>query len=344
MRFFPPPFRTIFSLTLCLLAPGFVRAKVTAGFRFLNVSPFADHAALGEAVVAGGTGASAVWSNPAGLAETDRSEAALGHLQLYEDVNHEAASMVRIRSWGGWGVWGGIHQVDGIQKTVPVDTSVAPEGFVSAGKVRVGGQYAGFAWGVRPRPGASWGVGLSYAREELDTLSAQTLMASVGALLEITPEWKVGAALLNAGPSATLGTARVAAPARFRLGALRRPREYEDISYEADAGITAEGHVELLGGVAVEYAEGFFLRLGYRYLSGRQAGTWSGIGGGLGAAVGAVVVDYAYVAQGDLGGSHFFRLGWRFGPERGGSLRLPRRRPSRTLPAGKTPNPGLPVR
>ena len=81
---------------LILPSLAYGQAKVgTAGAQFLEIGVSARSIALGDAVIANIDDASALYYNPAAIAEFDRYKAMFTHIQYVADINYEFAAIIK---------------------------------------------------------------------------------------------------------------------------------------------------------------------------------------------------------------------------------------------------------
>lgn len=216
------------ALLLCLAATTSRAQKVgTSSMQFLKVTPNAHAAGLGTAYVALGSGADALYWNPAGLARAGGHALSLDQVDWFLDATHYAMAYgVSLGRFGHAGFH--VHFADMGEFQ---ETRVDRLGFVEQGGTQVYNPgLTGQSFSLR-----SWVSGLTYARnftdrfaagftvkiarEDLWLASSQTLLFDFGMNYETGfRSLRVGASVINFGSPVSFAEEDYPAPLMFRIG------------------------------------------------------------------------------------------------------------------------------
>jgi hypothetical protein len=333
-----------FLFTVLLGLPGLLGAQVTGTYY-----PAALQADLGgagnlsaRASVLGVVDVSltkdpnALSSNPAGLAALDLGSAVF-HSRLEEDgaVQGIGALGLPVKGFGGIGFSVG-YLDHGTMEGRDLLGSLAPDYTASRVLLQAG---AGMRWG----PWVSGGLSLQYSRQEIDGTGYSYLVPRLGAIVEPSTGWKVGASYLRAihldwsGPEAWAFQA--ATSLEFPLDPSARLLAGLGASFQSNFS----HHLQT--GLEATLEDKYFLRAGYK-LPLQPNGTTglSGFSAGGGLSLGAIVLDYAFLAGGELQDSHRFSVTYPFpsqGASKGkGSTPSTEQPPDARLEVGRPVSPG----
>jgi hypothetical protein len=283
--------KQLFSL-LFFLVPALLVASTGAAFLRIPVGPRV--CGTGEAAVAYIDDASALFYNPAGLANVPTFDILLSHNQWFLDMNHEyVAGAFGHEELGKFGLafdyWGS-GSIQGINirgETIPGYTVSAADWSLTAGYGRSISDF-------------SFGLGLKFVHEQMESLSTSAVAFDAGAMYKTPLDGlKAGVAVANIGTQAKLYEESYDLPLQARLG------------WRYDIGIIGVMQDFILSetekpGIAVgaecRPVEMLALRLGYR--TGSDYDGFSGLRAGLGLSWYGIGVDYAFAPYGRLGSSH----------------------------------------
>lgn len=301
---------------LCgLLTPRLSAAAGKAGGDFLNIVQSPRAVGMGEA----GAGLygdllGALALNPAALARTGYREASFTYNSWLEGIALQQAAYAHPLG-GGRGVLAGSVSMLNMAAIEGYNNSGAAAGKVDAGDMAVSVNYAvrlAGPWQAR-RLGLFSGVGLKYAREKLDTVSAATELVDAG-LLWITDlesgTLGLGAAVQSLGGGFKFDTASDAAPTVLRAGASYIVLAAGDpVSFALDLKRTGDSGTVVSGGAEYLIKRAFALRAGY--VSGSDLGSGLRFGGGV--TLKLLQFDYALSNFGKFGSAHRFSVAYKFG-------------------------------
>ncbi len=271
---------------------------------------------FGPAFTAVAGDASALFSNPAGLASLNRGQIALHSFLGLGDTLQETAVVGLPMSLGGIGLagnylnYGTFEGRDGSGSLLP-----------SYGADRIGFQCG---WGAVLTEGFSLGLALHYSQQDLVGGSTSFLTPDIGVLVEPLGGFRVGLDYLSPGLSSSA----------FPMISVLRAGVSWDVRLDPSARILAalgnslqsDAFDALQLGVELSYRSAYFLRVGYRIpFNDNGFYGFSDISFGTGLVLGGLSLDYAYSPSAELGDSNRFSLTFLLGKE-----------PAASSPASKT--------
>jgi len=322
------------------LAPAQNVTKVgTTAAKFLSIPVGARALGMGGAFVAVANDASAMFWNPAGIAQNYQAEALFSHAQWLADIDLNYGGVtIPIGEFGTVGVNFTSLSMDEFERT----TEDQPEGtgeFFSAGSFAVGVSFARFL--------TEWfaiGGNIKYINEHIWNSSATGLAVDIGTLFTTPfPGLKFGAGIANFGTkmqiegddlltqkdispiagnngnvNASLTTDRFDMPLTLRIGLAYEPiaDENQQLTIVADAIVPNDNSQSAsVGGEYSLFQRIVSLRAGYKGLGVRDSEEEFTFGGGLRYTVAADLTlkfDYAFESFGRLDNVHKLALGILF--------------------------------
>jgi len=296
------------TLVLCFFMadPGLLYAQAgSAGLSFLKIGVGARTMGMGDAGVAGSDMGSAMYYNPALIADDADASLTIMHNEWIEDITTEFLGLSV--PFGGWSL--GIHM--GLTSVSGLEVRDVPGPALAETDTRnfAGGLTAAFALAE----GVDFGATAKYVFEKIDVEEAGGYAFDFG--VAVRPfsegdlsELRAGVALANLGHMSELRTVSTTLPLLLRYGAAYR------IPVEAVKGalnVSAEGlslleesttHVNL--GAEFDYLGMVFLRLGYQ--TGYEN---KGLTFGAGATYSSLRFDYAFTSFSEVfGNAHTIAL------------------------------------
>ncbi len=285
---------------LLLASTGFAPLRIAVGPRVV---------AMGEAAAGYIDDASALFYNPAGLANVPTYSALFAHNQWLLDMNHEyVAGAYCSKGLGGFGLafdyWGS-GSIQGINirgETLPGYVFSAADWSLNLGYAR---SFSDF----------SVGLGLEFIHDQHESLSTSAMAFDAGAMYKTPLEGlQAGISVANIGTRGKLYQESYGLPLQARLGA-----RYDQgiIGAAADVIFSGEGlgtqtdssvgavtspPLGVAAGVECRPVDILALRVGYR--TGSDYDGFSGLRAGLGLMWHGIGIDYAYAPYGKLGASH----------------------------------------
>jgi hypothetical protein len=294
------------AVLLFVLAPALVLASTGAAFLKIPVGPRA--CGMGEAAVAYIDDASALFYNPAGLANVPTFDLLLAHNQWLLDMNHEyVAGVYGVEGLGKFGLaldyWGSgsIQGVNIRGETIPGYLFSAADWSLAAGYGRSFGDLA-------------FGFGLKLVHQQMESLSSSAWAFDVGAMYKTPLEGlRVGGSVTNVGPMTQLYDEVYGLPVQGHLG-----WRYDVNIEPVKLGVTQDFIISetekpgIAAGIECKPVEFVALRVGYR--TGSDYAGFSGLRAGLGISWQGVGVDYAFAPYGKVGASHRISISYRGSP------------------------------
>jgi len=301
---------------LCGLIPAWLSAATgKSGGEFMRIVQSPRVVGMGE------TGAGlygdllgALALNPASLARTGGREAAFTYNSWLEGIATQQAAYAQ-NLGGNNGVLAGSVSMLNMESVEGYNNSGTYTGKVDAGDMMVAVNYAvrlKGPWRDR-RIGLFSGVGIKYAREKLDTISATTELFDVGLLWILRVKdgmLGLGAAVQSLGSGFKFDSQRDTSPAVFRAGVsyiiLPGGDPFSlaiDVKKPNDSGAVFSGGSEYL------FKHVVALRVGY--IADSDLGSGLRFGGGV--VLKLMQIDYALSNYGKFGSAHRFSLSYKFG-------------------------------
>jgi len=322
-----------------LIEAGEITKKGTTAAQFLKIGVGARASAMGESYVAEANEASAIFWNPAGLAQITSNEVIFVRTKWIADITYDfAAVVVPLSNLGTFGLFYQGMTMDDMK----VRTEYAQDG---TGELFGVTSFAlGLSYARKMTGKFSFGLNAKYIGERIWHESASTFALDVGITYQTTVEnLRLGMAITNYGgkmqmdgkdlltfvdidPSlegnneniiTRLNTEKYDIPLGFRVGMAYDPikTEFHRVTMTVD-GVTPNDYYEHLN-VGMEYGfrEMVFLRGGYRGIGVNDYEVGFSAGGGIKYKMSnniGFVVDYAFVDFGRLDNVQRFSLGLTF--------------------------------
>jgi hypothetical protein len=280
------------AVLLFLVAPVLVLASIGASFLKIPVGPRV--CGMGEAAVAYIDDASALYYNPAGLANVRTFDVLLAHNQGFLDMNQEyEAGVYGNEALGKFGLafdyWG-----SGDIQGVNIRGESIPGYIVSAADWSLNLGYG------RSFSDLSFGLGAKFIHQQHESLSTSAVAFDAGAMYKTPLEGlKAGLAVANIGTKAKLYKDEYSLPMQARLG---WRYDYSIVGVTQDFIVSESEKPGIAAGAECRPVDIVALRLGYR--TGSDVDGFSGLRAGLGISWQGIGVDYAFAPYGKLGASH----------------------------------------
>jgi tetratricopeptide (TPR) repeat protein len=287
----------------------------TRGPAILEWNPSVRAEGMGGAYVGLSDDAGALFWNPAGLGQVERSEMAFGYSSEYGEQTRGDLRLVYPVWWGHerrtWGVrlaYASVNPFELTENGVSGET-VHPQDYVFGisyeqplGPLFVGGTIKG-------------------VRQDISVDAASTWATDVG-LLGRGKRFRWGVSMTNLGPALKTNTGSLDLPLHFLGGGswvfLQRKKGGKTDTGLAVFQLDAPIHDAPRPQVGIEWARQWKNRteisgrMGYRSLEGDTS--WMDkLTFGLGFSRHPFGINYAYLSQDDLGATHRFEFSWKFG-------------------------------
>jgi hypothetical protein len=275
---------------------------------------------MGNVSAAAGTGAEAVFLNPASLARVEAeapSEAALGYDALLESAYAGSAAYARPMGRDGAFAAGLVYASQG--KQTAYNAVGDASGSFTPSDLALGAWYARRLLGP-----LSLGGGVKIIRSSLDDRSATTAALDFGLLAKHVADFgdspiDLGASITNVGPPMKLGGTSDPLPARVRAGAQWRLSPSFDAGLDINLPVDQDPFVTLgvegrIPASAVGSKKPWIIALRGGYDQSRTRGVegFTGFSAGAGFDFSALRFDYAWIPFGDLGSVNRISIAFRF--------------------------------
>lgn len=287
------------AVLLFLLVPVLVLAGTGVSFLKIPVGPRV--VGMGEAAVAWIDDASALYYNPAGLANVPSFDLLLAHNQWLLDMNHEyVAGVYGNEGLGKFGLafdyWG-----SGSIQGINIRGETIPDYVFSAADWSLNLSYA------RSFSDLSFGLGLKLVHDQHESLSTSAVAFDAGAMYK-TPlkGLKAGLSVANIGTKGKLYQESYGLPLQARLG---WRYDIGIVGVTQDFILSETEKPGIAAGVECRPVQMLALRVGYR--TGSDFDGLSGLRAGLGLSWHGIGVDYAFAPYGKLGASHRISISYR---------------------------------
>lgn len=294
------------AVSCLLIADNCFSGASKTGFRFLERSPGARQAAMGDAAVSLADDAGAVLWNPAGLADQRQKELSLGYAKFLDEMGAGTFSYAHPLSEGAVGL--AAYSLD----SGPIEGYAA--GDVKTTAFEVKDSFFSFGWGRPLGERLRGGAAVKRVSESIGGYSADAVAFDAGALLSLPSPagWSVSlaAAMRNQGGKASFLSEKTPLPASASAGLSVRGLS-EALLLGAEFHKPSDGPSRLRAGGELWLRDALAVRAGYK--SGRASGGGLTLGAGFRLRRG-LQVDYAFAAEGDgFGATHHAGITLRFG-------------------------------
>lgn len=279
--------------------PGFDRTNALD-----NTVVFPRAAAMGSAFTGVADDASALFSNPSGLALLEEGQLSFNNdIWLVGTFQATALLGMPLQGWGGMGLavkyldFGTFEGRDGAGALTP--SYGANRWAIQAG------------WGIGVLKDLYLGIGLEDSQAFLAGIGSNHLSSNVGLLWKSRSGFGLGASYVNVG---------FISPGGLNADAINLGASYsKDLDSRTHFLVALGGTLQpdgiqyLQAGTEWNFLKGFFLRAGYQLpLSDMGLVGLTGLTAGAGVRVSGFDLDYAYLPYGDLGSAHRISVGYQF--------------------------------
>jgi len=288
----------LFFVAWSLVIPAQAGVGSSSGVDFLRLGGGARPLGLGEAFVGQADDASAIFYNPAGLAQLNFPEVLTMYNNYFVETSQQMVGVAYPVNFGVLGIgYSGLGSGD-IQGYDNTGTKTSAFNTASSSLT--------LSLGRRINPNLSFGLGAKSISEKLEGASASTFALDAGLFYRVNSQFTLGLSILNLGSSLKFVSENTPLPTSYRLGAAFLTKLFdENININTDL---------------VNFPEGLRLNLGAEYLirnflalrAGSAGGT---LRAGLGLYANLFAFDYAYLGHADLGAAHQVSISILFGSE-----------------------------
>lgn len=301
----------LLSLVSGVMVPSARADAGTSGGQFLKIGVGAKAVGMGEAYSAIADDASAIFWNPAGIARIRNTDVSATHISYFQDITYQYLACARaVSPVDSLGVMVNYLSMPSITKYDNLGNELS-DSYAPADLA------ATMSWGRMLSPVFAAGVNIKYVSSSIDTESASTVAADLGAFYQCTPRLSLAAAVRNMGGEMKFISEADPLPLTARLGsayaltsALTLALDADYLFPEATANAHAGCSYTLQGSKDVAIA----IRGGYRTETAESIEAAAGLTAGVGFRwKESLSVDVGWAPYGDLGDATQITLGYRFG-------------------------------
>ncbi|HLP18439.1 MAG TPA: PorV/PorQ family protein [Bacteroidota bacterium] len=280
----------------------------TTGASFLRLGIGARAAGLGFSAFTLSEDASALFWNPAALADVPVTDLTVNYNHLYADMTHSFLGLAMPGTSGAFAL-GLLYYTSGsMTRTEAVPSEGLPFSKTGTFANHDGALMLGYGTSVYETMHLGFGL-----KGIFESTGEET---GYGAALDIGMYWKlemvdIGLSVRNIGPKIKYKNSSESLPVQFLLGT----SVYlipETFFVTAAGGSAGEGKTQFNFGAEYRY-DFIAFRAGYRTGLEEITGSVKGLAGGIGLYYKQIRLDYAYNTYGDLGGVHLISLGFELG-------------------------------
>lgn len=315
-------YKSLLTVALCLtlcLPELYCEKPGTTGLNFLKIEVGARASGTGGAYSAVADDASAVYWNPAGLAQLRYKEISVMQLSWLESVNYQFLSFVQPT------ISNGTLALSAYYLSVNDIPSYDSSGGNLNSSLSASDLALALSYGKKINS-VDCGLSAKFIQEKLADTSAVTYAFDAGLLYRINTgalkrrlknnigqELRIALGVQNIGPEIKFVQEKDPLPLNYRLG-LAQDFFDDNFTLSIDVNKPRDNDYYINSGIEYRITDWVSLRGGYKFMSNRpQYDVQPGFMGGLGLGNQYVRVDYAFVPYSGLGNTHRVSLNYRFG-------------------------------
>jgi len=291
-----------------------------AGAAFLKMDVGAKAAAIGGAYTALADDVTAIYWNPAGLAQLKQTELNFMHNEWFSGINYEflaAAYPIENLTFATSLTYLYMDEI----KEVLRDTERKGNGrYWETGKLFTAEDMAlSLAFAQALEENFFMGANFKYIHENIEHESASGAAMDLGVLFRPVNKLGFGFVIQNVGPKMKFITDEFSLPLTYRAGIAYQIME--KISFLLDVRKTKDEKLDFSTGIELWFGKLLALRFSGRTQADDKLGKFKGLPTGMAAGCGfnlgnSLTLDYAYVPYGDLGDTHRISIAMKFGSRR----------------------------
>lgn len=298
-----------------------------SGWQFLKINGDARQAAMGGAYTAISNGnASAIFGNPASLADVKNIDVQLNTLQWVADIKHQSAAIAH--NLGSLGVVGAsiaYLSYGDIEETINAPSGTGTSPLITGNTFSANDVAGGFSYARKITDNLSIGGSIRWMRQKIAELSMTNWSLDFGTMYYTGfRSLRIAIAARNFGPDSKFGgwseeyqteSDNVRMPLDIRAGIAMDFFDYQGsphlMTVVMEGDHPNDGDEKFQVGASYSYDGIFFVRAGYKFNYDVQKFTFgAGVTYPLGGITGSL--NYAYVDFGELTQVHMFSLGFSF--------------------------------
>ena len=279
-------------------------AAGTSAASFLKLGAGARAEAMGGAFSAVANDVTAVYWNPAGLAQLETAELAAMQNTHFVDTQYQFLAGAKPMGQNVMGI--SFYRLD----YGTIDSYTATD--VKNGSFDAGSMAASVSLGRKLNDRMMAGVSVKLIEESIESEKASTFAADLGVLYKMD-RFNFSGVIQNAGPGLKMVKDSAPLPLTIRVGASTKFMN-EKMLGSVEISKPNDAAASLRGGVEYKLASMFALRGGYAMAPGQSTdlGGLVGLNAGLGVTFNRFNMDYTISPFGDLGLSHRISFGYKF--------------------------------
>lgn len=301
-----------------------------AGAAFLKMDVGARATALGGAYTALADDVTAIYWNPAGLAQLNQTELNLMHNKWFSGINYEFLGVAYPIENLTFATSLTYLYMDDI-KEVLRDTEGKGNGrYWETGKVFTAEDMAiSLAFAQALEENLFMGANFKYIHESIENESALGVAMDLGILVKPSNRLGFGFVICNLGPNMKFIKEEFLLPLIYRAGVAYQIEE--KFRFSLDVKKTKDEKLNFCAGMETWFSKWLALRFSRVTKSNDNLGKFKGLPNGIAAGWGINLtnwtVDYAYVPYGDLGDTHRLSITMKLGEKR--HLSIPKYKPEK---------------
>lgn len=266
---------------------------------FLKLPLGAKPAAMGGTFAGIADTVDALYWNPAGLAQLEKHEVALSHLDYVAEIYYDHAAYAQPIGKGV--IAGGINYLY-------TEEEYRDDNGNKGGTFTDYDALAAVGYACSVTQGIMCGVAVKAMGMKYDTEEQKGMCVDVGVLANIDDHLGIGAVMQNMGPEVKFAhDDEVPLPMTLRLGA--RYKYWNKLTAGVDTMVAYKGETITSIGSEYKVMQCLPIRAGYRFREGgNRLGGFDGVSLGLGLTIKNYTLDYAFTPFGDFAISHRVEL------------------------------------
>lgn len=282
-----------------------VFATGTSAAQFLKLGAGARAEGMGEAFSAVANDVTAVYWNPAGLAQVETTE--IGAMQNTHFVDTQYQFLAGVRPFGNNVVGLSMYRLD-YGSIEGYNNNDVKQGDFDAASMAVS-----LSLGRKINERLMLGGSLKFIEEAIESEKATSVAADLGALYK-RGQYNFSGVLQHVGPGLKMVKESASLPMTIRVGASRSFLEEDRMLASIELSKPNDANVTVHGGLEYRLTSLVKMRGGYKVTPGQSTdlGGLVGLNAGLGISFNRFNLDYSISPFGDLGMSHRFSLGYKF--------------------------------
>lgn len=278
----------------------------TASLEFLRIGVGARPSACGESFVAVANDATAIFWNPAGLAQLDSQEVSVMHLEWFGGFKYDALSYVYPTGKGNFGAgFVYLHNNDIDKTSAASGGRYTRDGFFTFSDTALAAAYS-----HKLNDSLLYGINAKFIQEAIDGSQTYSFVTDLGLIYyDHKHKIRLGSSIQNVG----LKTNGALPPIVIRIGIACNPFT-KNLTLASDIDLPKAGRPSINLGAEYWFKGILAIRAGYKHKNGNtDMDNIVGLTAGMGLRIRNYMLDYAFVPYGELGNTHRLSLSLQWG-------------------------------